>query len=338
MPHNFDSGIFLVDPAWHGLGTVIREPISASEAIVKAGLNWEVVKQSLCRLQKSEVTDKQSFKPISEYNAIVREDTDELFAVRHESYQIFQNWEAFRWLEEFIEKGYLIIDTAISLAGGKQVAITCKIITEPAEIIKGDYIEPYLLFKNDHSGNGSIGFVLTPVRVVCANTLSMAVGREDFEGDIKLDKKNFRIRHVGNVSAKAQEAKDLIDFQKRCFNDGMDTYREMAKYNLPRHKFGEFLQGVFSQQLRQKQKVCLERGLPKPSIWDLQVVKNVVDHYNLTCEQMPEIEGTLYSAVQAVSGAVTHSKHRLAIQSQLFGRGKETMAKSLRQAVNLMIS
>ncbi len=332
MAHQFTSGVFLTTPAWHGIGKVIREPLSPSEAIKQAGLDWKVTKETICRVGSK----KGDTKPISDYEAIVRQDTDEVFAIRHKSYQVFQNWEAFRWLEEFIERGDLIIDAAICLAGGKQIAITCKIMVEPAEVISGDLIEPYLLFKNDHSGNGSIGFILTPVRVVCRNTLSMAVGRDDFEGNVQLDKKNFRIKHIGNVSAKAEEAKDLIDFQKRCFNDGMDVYREMAKYNLPRHKFEDYLKQVFSAQFKEKQKVCLERGLPEPSIWDLQVVKNVIDHYNKTCEGMPAIEGTLYSAVQAVSGAITHSKHHQAVQSQLFGRGKSIMEKSLRQAISVM--
>lgn len=330
MAHNFTSGVFLATPAWHGLGTVIRQPISAKKAIKMAGLNWQIVKQPICRV------GEKSYKPLSDHVAIVREDTDEVFSVRHKSYQVFQNWEAFAWLDEFIQSGDLIIDAAICLSEGRRIAITCKINTPPAEIVKDDLIECYFAFKNDHTGSGSLGFLLTPVRIVCQNTLSMAVGKDDFEGDVRLDSKNFRIRNIGNIQEKVSEAKDLIDFQKRCFNDGMKVYKAMAKYNLPRYKFEEYLQEVFSVQFKAKQKHCLENNLPEPSIYDLQVVKNVMEHYYKTCEQMPAIEGTLYSAVQAVSGAITHSKHHQAVQSQLFGRGKSIMEKSLRQAINVM--
>ena len=333
MAHNFSSGVFLATPAWHRLGVVIRKPISSKEAIKLAGLDWQIIKQPLCRVNENKANE---YKAISDYSAIVRQDTDQVFAIRHNSYQVFQNWQAFEWLNEFIESGDLIIDAAISLSEGRRIAITCKINTPPAEIVKDDLIECYLVFKNDHTGNGSLGFIITPVRVVCQNTLSLAVGRDNFEGDVRLDKSNFRFKHIGNLKEKVAEAKDLIDFQKRCFNDGMEVYKEMAKYNLPRYKFQEYLEEVFATELKQKQKYCLENNLPEPTIWDLQVVKNVIDHYHLTCEEMPAIEGTLYSAVQAVSGAITHSKHHQAVQSQLFGRGKSVMEKSLGQALKLM--
>ncbi len=120
MAHQFTSGVFLTTPAWHGIGKVIREPLSPGEAIKQAGLNWKVTKQTICRVGSK----KGGTKPISDYEAIVRKDTDEVFAIRHKSYQIFQNSEAFKWLEEFIERGDLIIDAAICLSECGESCIT----------------------------------------------------------------------------------------------------------------------------------------------------------------------------------------------------------------------
>ncbi|NEQ37029.1 MAG: hypothetical protein F6K40_12395 [Okeania sp. SIO3I5] len=107
----------------------------------------------------------------------------------------------------------------------------------------------------------------------------------------------------------------------------------MIDYNLPRYKLEEFLQKVFLTQFKAKQFYCLKNGLPEPEIWDLRVVKEVIKKYYITCEQMPKIEGTLYSAVQAVSNYYSHTSN---VHSQLFGNGSLAMRNSVKQAVSMM--
>ena len=55
MSHNFSSGVFLATPAWHRLGWVIRKPISSEEAIKLAGLDWQIIKQPICRVNENKV-------------------------------------------------------------------------------------------------------------------------------------------------------------------------------------------------------------------------------------------------------------------------------------------
>lgn len=324
---------FITEPVWHKKAKVIRKPILAKEAIEIAGLNWEVKKQKIYFNSKRDGEDgEDSLEEIPSHYAIVRDDTKVVFGICGKNYKIYQNNQAFDWLNSFIEKGELEIDSAMSFDGGRRVSIACKVNTPPIEIMSGDVTECYLHFKNDHTGKASIGFILAPVRKVCSNTLAMS--DEMFAETSHYGR--FKVKHVGDIKGKVEEIKAIIDFQKRKFKDGMDCYKDLLKYNLPRHKLREYLEEVFAADLKSKKIYCLENELAEPSIFDVGIVRNVMFHYQKTCEEMPGIEGTLYSAVQAVSGAVTHSNNRSAIQSQLFGRGQQVMEKSLKQALLMM--
>ncbi len=59
-------------------------------ADTQANLNWKVVNQSICRVGRLKQTDDTCYKPVLDYEAIVREDTDEVFAIRHKSYRKIQ--------------------------------------------------------------------------------------------------------------------------------------------------------------------------------------------------------------------------------------------------------
>lgn len=174
---------------WHGLGTVVMEAPASAEALRLAGLDWNVVQEPI-------YTDFN--EPIEGYKANVRDLDRKVLGVASDRYKVVQNTDAFSFTDELLGKG-VRYETAGSLQEGKKVWLLARLPRE--YIIAGERISPYLVFSNTHDGSGSVKVAITPVRVVCNNTLNLALNTA---------KRSFSMIHTGNIQDKIQEAKDML--------------------------------------------------------------------------------------------------------------------------------
>lgn len=174
---------------WHGLGTVIREAPASEEALRLAGLDWNVVQESIYTPFREKI---EGFK------ANVRDTDRKVLGVVSDRYKVVQNVEAFSFTDELLGHG-VRYETAGSLSGGRRVWLLARLPRE--YIIAGERISPYLVFSNTHDGSGSVKVAVTPVRVVCNNTLNLA---------LQTAQRSFSMVHTGNVSDKITEARDTL--------------------------------------------------------------------------------------------------------------------------------
>lgn len=79
------------------------------------------------------------------------------------------------------------------LLDGKKIWLLAKL---PDSEICGDKTEPYVCFSNTHDGSGAVRVCMTPVRVVCNNTLNLALNTAQ---------RAWSVRHVGDISTKLVE-------------------------------------------------------------------------------------------------------------------------------------
>lgn len=162
--HSFFS---VKEKAWHGLGQIVSEYPTSSEAIWHAGLDYQVAKSPNIHEFPSgkEVVSKTSF-------FTYRTDTEEVLGESvGKDYQIVQNGEAFAFFDAIVGGGDgILYETAGALGQGEQIFITAKL---PDYIRVGngdDVIEKYLFLTTTHNGSGSITAAFTPVRIVCQNS------------------------------------------------------------------------------------------------------------------------------------------------------------------------
>lgn len=174
---------------WHGLGTVVREAPASEEALRLAGLDWKVVQEPIYTPFREKI---EGFK------ANVRDKDRKVLGVVSDRYKVVQNVEAFSFTDELLGHG-VRYETAGSLAGGRRVWILARLPRE--YIIAGERISPYLVFSNTHDGSGSVKVAVTPVRVVCNNTLNLA---------LETAQRSFSMVHTGNISDKIAEARDTL--------------------------------------------------------------------------------------------------------------------------------
>ena len=172
MQNGQASMFYINEVPWHGLGTRLDKPATAHEAITAARLDWKVVKLPLFAGSKRiPVTDR--FAVVRRTGDLIQHTDPVLGVVSHE-YTPLQNQQAFQFFDPIVGQNAAIYHTAGALGKGERVWILAQL---PGHIrVAGDDItEKYLLLSNSHDGKSSVTIKFTPVRVVCQNTLTLAL-------------------------------------------------------------------------------------------------------------------------------------------------------------------
>jgi len=209
----------LREPAWHGLGTVFTDEKTTAEMLAAANLNnWNV------RLVDVEIPNTLSSD--KEYQYVVRTNPTnnsqtDILGVVGERYHVLQNEDLFSFGDNILDGGGRW-ETAGSIRGGRVVfgslALERETVLDPNGV--ADKVKTYLLINTSHDGSIAIQASITPVRVVCANTLNLALGSK--KNKIK---QSFKIRHTQTANGKVQIAREALGLA----NAYMDSFDVMAK-------------------------------------------------------------------------------------------------------------
>ena len=183
---------------WHGLGVKVDHALSSEEALVAAGLDWEVVQKELFT---------GDYRPVPGYFANVRDTDNKVLGVVTSRYKIVQNREAFAFTDELLGKG-VKYETAGSLREGKKTWILAKL--PKTYRMAEDKIMPYLVFSNTHDGSAAIKVAMTPIRVVCSNTLNLALSRAD---------RIWSCNHTGDMEMKLEDARRTLFMAEDYMNE-----------------------------------------------------------------------------------------------------------------------
>jgi len=208
------------EPAWHGLGTVFTNEVNTSEMLSLANLNnWNV------RLEDLEVpnhlTSDKSYQYVLRTNPTDNSQTD-ILGVVGQRYVPLQNEDLFAFGDNILDGGGRW-ETAGAIKGGRVVfgslALEREVVLDPTGV--ADKVKTYLLINTSHDGSIAIQASITPVRVVCANTLNLALNSTKKKNGVK---QSFKIRHTQTAEGKiavARQALGMADFY-------MDEFSKLA--------------------------------------------------------------------------------------------------------------
>lgn len=189
MAANVETMFYTREKPWHGLGVQVQEAPTSKEALILAGLDWHV-------FQKTIMTEEGQV--IDGYKANIRNTDQKILGVVSNRYKVVQNEEAFAFTDALLGEG-VTYETAGSLSDGKRTWMLA--VLPHKYIIAGDEITPYLVFMNSHDGSGAIKAAMTPIRVVCQNTLNLALSTA---------KRSWSINHTGDISGKMEDARNTL--------------------------------------------------------------------------------------------------------------------------------
>ena len=208
------------EPAWHGLGTVFTEEKTTAEMLAAANLsNWNV------RLEDvnipTHLSSDKNYQYVVRTNPTDNTQTDVLGVVG-ERYHVLQNEDLFSFGDNILDGGGRW-ETAGSIRGGRVVfgslALERETVLDPNGV--ADKVKTYLLINTSHDGSIAIQASITPVRVVCANTLNLALGSKRGKNAIK---QSFKIRHTQTANGKVQIARETLGLA----NKYMDEFDKLA--------------------------------------------------------------------------------------------------------------
>jgi len=190
MPAEIDSMFSARELPWHGLGTITDSVLTADDAIIAAGLDWTV--------DKEQVERKGLAVPNKFWN--VRSSDDKILGMVSGDFNNLQNREAFAFADSMVDDGSAKYETAGALRGGKVIFLTMKVPVDMT-VAGEDAHDLYLILRMGHDGSMAITAEVTPIRIVCMNTLKLASLQA---------RQRWSIRHTSKLEGKLQSARDSL--------------------------------------------------------------------------------------------------------------------------------
>lgn len=155
---------------WHSLGHTIPKGAGIEVIKKRASLDWQVISRPV----RFDIDDEHEGIDLN-HQVHYRSDTKMVLDITGKGYIPHQNNEVLEFFREYMDAGEMYIDTAGSLMEGRYIFVQAK-ITEPFELGSGDLIQSRVLLMNPHIyGKGMIAKIIN-TRVVCWNTLQLALG------------------------------------------------------------------------------------------------------------------------------------------------------------------
>ena len=229
MSANVETMFSAVKTPWHKLGVVTPDVLTAQDALVTAGLDW-VVKLEPVYFQ----TQQESIKNIANKFAVVRETDESCYGIVGNRYTPVQNLDAFNFMDTLVDSGDAKYETAGSLNGGATTFIQMRLNTV---LDIDDDVIPYMLLTNSHDGSGALKIIMTPVRVVCSNTLRMALSSRT--------PNQISLRHTKSISSKIDEARNILGLTELFYDSFSETVNQLINTEIDKRVFDELMNKMF---------------------------------------------------------------------------------------------
>ena len=292
MSAEVETMFYTREKPWHGLGTMVMEAPASADALALAGLDWNVI-------QKPVVTEDGI--PIPGFKANLRDTDEKVLGIVTDRYKVVQNLDAFSFTDELLGEG-VTYETAGSLQEGRRTWLLAKL--PQRYIISGDEITPYLVFMNSHDGTGAIKAAMTPIRVVCQNTLNLALSTA---------KRYWSTNHTGDIRGKMEDARYTLLYADQYMAELGKAIDSLTRVKLTDRQVYEYIDALFplleNPTEQQKKNILKMKEEMKLRYFDAPDLKHVGKN--------------AYRFVNAVSDFATHSKplrERANYRESLFAR------------------
>jgi phage/plasmid-like protein (TIGR03299 family) len=294
--HSFFS---VKEKAWHGLGQIVEDYPTSAEAIRYAGLDYEVEKRPLfTNTLANDLSDLDTGiafpkTEVPNFFATVRNDNNAVLGVVGRDYEVVQNADAFQFFDAIVGGGNGIkYETAGALGKGERIFITAK-LPDYIKVGKQDLIEQYLFLTTSHDGFGSITAAFTPTRIVCNNTLNVAL-RNHSNG--------IKIRHTASANDRLKQAHTLMGISHVMAQELEELFNHWTKVRITDAQVKKLIQVAMAPN---KEVISnLELGLAdKLSTTYTNIVDNAYAYaMGNPTQQMETTAGTLFGAYNAITG------------------------------------
>lgn len=243
MSHEVETMAWAHEVPWHGLGVQVDPKSTPEEMMVAAGCDWTVSKRPLAVVTAPAEEDGDDgefgYSAVPGHQALVRDTDGKVFDVVGDRWQPVQNAEVFRFFHDFCASGAATMETAGALKGG-QIVWGLANLGHGFTLPGGDHVKGYLALLSRHqSGFATIGRV-TPVRVVCANTLALSGG---------FGKAGHEVRYTHVTDFDADRARQEIGLAHEAMDAFTQQAHQLQKINLTPAEAARILAPIYQPDL-----------------------------------------------------------------------------------------
>jgi len=338
MSHQVETMAWAGAKPWHGLGVEVDDNLTPLQMQQAAQLDWTVSKRPSYTLDAPEWNDDVGLIQAENTFHIVRDSDNRILSHCGRDYVPIQNEDVFKFFKRFTEAGHMTMETAGSLKDGGEIWGLAK-IAEDFALAGDDLIKGYLLINQPHIVGRSMTIKLTPIRVVCNNTLTMALGMNNTA--------SFRMPHVkefgDDVIQAAENALGLSASAMTEFRKNATLLSQTkAKHSDVLDYVGQIYQPLMIAEYRKEQLLRSEGkliGMQEPLKEKLNkfpsLVMDALDHS--PGAQLKSAKGTWWGALNAVTYVEDHLRESQtegnALHSAWFGAAANRKSQALSLAV-----
>ena len=326
MAHNLEerngrfSFVYNGQKAWHNLGTIVDGAMNTQEVIENANLNYEVAKTHLVAVEEKEGI--LHYMDVENRVATYRKDTNEVLGIVSDRYEVVQNIDAFGFFDAIVDAGEAIFETAGVLGKGEKIFVTAKL---PEDLlVGGEKCEKYVILTNSHDGSSSIIAGFTTVRVVCQNTLNVAL--RDMSNKVS-------IQHKLGAKERLSEAYRLLDISTKYMDEVYESFNGMVDVKLDDNLFRKYIMDTMKPYTTKEEDSVRFKNLTEK-----------IFHFAKThpTQLTDESNGTLWGAYNSISGYYNYLKKypttEAKFKNTMFGADNNRIVKAFDNAMELVHS
>ena len=276
MAANMESMFYTRKKPWHGLGECVAEALTSKEALKLAGLDWNVI-------QKNVLTEDGIYVPGFKVN--VRDSDEKVLGIVTNRYKVVQNRDAFSFTDALLGEG-VRYETAGSLLGGKKIWLLARLPRE--YIVTGERISPYLVFSNTHDGSVAVKVAVTPIRVVCNNTLNLALCTAQ---------RSWSMIHTGNIKNKIQEAEDTLFMADQYMSELGKEFEQLRDTKMDTEQIHDYIELLLPME--EEASAVAQRNVKK--------LRQDMESRYYDAPDLKKMDHNAYRFINAVSDFATHS-------------------------------
>jgi len=305
VAHLFESGFTTYTPAWHGLGTILDNPANAEQAMIEAGLDWDV---ALRPVSVAGVI-------IDEAKATVRTDTNKVLGIVGNRYEVQQNRDLFKFFDPVVDRDKNIYHTGGVLKGGRLVWLLAK-LDASFYAVPDDRVDSYILLASSHDGTMKITVKHTPIRVVCWNTLSAAVmGNQTM----------VQIRHTRYAANELRAAHKLMGLTTKSMEQMQMLVKTLLSRNVSVGFMRKFVEHMFPSQRNMEKRPNNKHQEPIELLFENDV------------NTLPGMKHTGWALYNALTEYIDHDwKAKDPLFRSWFGTGENLRGRAIKMLVDQM--
>ena len=304
--------------AWHNLGTIVDGAMNTQQVIELANLNYEVAKTHLVAAE--EVDGVTHYMDVPNRVATYRKDTKDVLGIVSDRYEIVQNLDAFGFFDAIVDAGEAIFETAGVLGKGEKIFVTAKL---PEDLlVGGEKCEKYVILTNSHDGSSSIIAGFTTVRIVCQNTLNVALRNMS---------NKVSIQHKLGAKERLSEAYRVLDISSKYTQEVYESFNRMVDVKMDDEQLRKYIADTMKPQVQSEEESTRFKNLTN-SIFNFAKTHPT--------QVTDEANGTLWGAYNSISGYYNYIKKyptaEAKFKNTMFGADNNRIVKAYDKAMLLV--